>query len=421
MKHLQVIRKGLHKKKRTMMLQGIKVLSFTHFMQGPSAVQMLADLGADVIKVERREGAYERFWSGMDTYKNNVSVFFLLANRNQKSLAIDLRTEEAKEIIYKLVKDTDVVVENYRPGVMDRLGFGYEKLKEINPKLIYCSCSGYGLDGPYVKKPGQDLLIQSLSGLMSLSGRRNDPPTPVGTAVVDQHGAVLAAFGVVSALFNRERTGEGCKVENSLLNAALDLQSESLAYYLNKGEIWDRSDTGLASRFHQSPYGVYKTKDGYLTVSNTPVEKLADILQSETLSHYTSKDQMIKRDEIDKIFSDIMKTRTTTEWEEFFTIHEVWYARVNDYKAVVEDEQVKWNEIIFTYNHPDAGEIKLVNHPIHYNGKAVKQRLHQPAIGEQSVEILKQYGYSDAAIKELIEKGIIVSSERKADEPKDQA
>ncbi len=403
------------------MLKGVKVLSFTHFLQGPSAVQMLADLGADVIKVERTKGAYERYWSGMDTYKNGVSVFFLLANRNQKSLAVDLHSEEGKELIYKIVKETDVVVENYRPDAMKRLGLGYEKLKEINPKLIYCSCSGYGSDGPYSKKPGQDLLLQSLSGLMSLTGRKHDPPTPVGTAVVDQHAAVLAAFGVVSALFNRERTGEGCKVESSLLNSALDLQMESMAYYLNKGEIWDRSDTGLASRFHQAPYGVYKTEDGYLTVSNTPVEKLADILQSEALSHYTSKDQMGKRDEIDQIFSDIMKTRTTKEWEQFFAKNDVWYAPVNDYKAVVDDPQVKWNEMISTFNHPDAGEVKLMNHPVHYNGKAIKQRLHQPAIGEQSVEILKQYGYSDVAIKELIEKGIIVSNERKADEPKDQA
>ena len=395
------------------MLSGIKVLSFTHFMQGPSSVQMLADLGADVIKIERTKGAYERYWSGMDTFKNGVSVFFLLANRNQKSLAIDLRSEEGRALVYKLVKETDVIVENYRPDAMERLGLGYEKLKEINPKLVYCSCSGYGPDGPYIKRPGQDLLLQSLSGLMSLTGRKNDPPTPVGTAVVDQHGAVLAAFGIVSALFNRERTGEGCKVDSSLLNAALDLQMESMAYYLNKGEIWERSDTGLASRFHQAPYGVYKTKDSYLTVSNTPVEKLADILQSEVLSHYTSKDQMIKRDEIDKIFSDIMKTRTTAEWEQFFSDHDIWYAPVNNYEAVVNDPQVKWNEMVFTMNHPDAGEIKLVNHPLRYNGKAPTQRLHQPAIGEHSVEILKQYGYSEAAIKEMIEKGVIVSNERK--------
>lgn len=396
------------------MLKGIKVLSFTHFMQGPSSVQMLADLGADVIKIERPKGAYERYWSGMDTFKNGVSVFFLLANRNQKSLAIDLRSEEAKELIHKLVKETDVIVENYRPGVMDKLGLGYDKLKEINPRLVYCSCSGYGADGPYVEKPGQDLLLQSLSGLMSLTGRKNDPPTPVGTAVVDQHGAVLAAFGVVSALFHRERTGEGCKVESSLLNAALDLQTESMAYFLNKGELWQRSDTGLASRFHQAPYGVYQTNDGYLTVSNTPVEKLADILQSEALSHYTSGDQMSKRDEIDKIFSEIMRTRTTAEWEQFFTAHDVWYAPVNDYKAVANDPQVKWNDMIFTAKHPDAGEIKLVNHPLRYNGKAPTQRLHQPSVGEHSAQILKEHGYTEEAIQKMIQKGIIVSNERKS-------
>ncbi|MGG0451787.1 CaiB/BaiF CoA-transferase family protein [Priestia megaterium] len=394
------------------MLNGIKVLSFTHFLQGPSSVQMLADLGADVIKIEQTKGAYERYWSGLDAYKNDVSVFFLLANRNQKSLALDLRSEEGKEIIYKLVKEVDVIVENYRPGAMDRLGLGYEKLKEINPKIVYCSCSGYGSSGPYEKRPGQDLLIQSLSGLMTLTGKKEDPPTPVGTAVVDQHGAVLAAFGVVTALFNRERTGEGCKVESSLLNAALDLQIETFAYYLNKGELWDRSNTGLASRFHQAPYGVYQTKDGYITVSNTPVEKLASLLDSEELSKYTSKDQMSKRSEIDQIFSDIMKQRSTEEWVEFFTENDIWYAPVNDYETVVNDPQVKWNDMIININHPDAGEVRLINHPVRYNGKAPEQRLHQPAIGEHSKEILKQNGYSDEQIAELIEKGITVSNER---------
>lgn len=395
------------------MLNGIKVLSFTHFMQGPSAVQMLADIGADVVKIERTTGAYERFWSGMDTYKNGVSVFFLLANRNQKSLAVDLQTEEGKDIIHAMAKEADVIVENYRPGTMERLGFGYEKLREINPRIIYCSCSGFGPDGPYAKKPGQDLLLQSLSGLMSLSGRKNDPPVPVGTAVVDQHGAVLAAFGVVAALFNRERTGKGCKVESSLLNAALDLQSESLGYFLNNGEMWNRGETGLASRFHQAPYGVYRTMDGYLTVSNTPVEKLAEILESKELSRYTSGDQMSKRDEIDLIFSRIMKTRTTVEWKDFFTKHDVWHAPVNGYAEVVADPQVKWNKIITTRHHPDAGEISLINHPIRYDGKLPEERLHQPDLGEHSREILTQYGYSEARINEMVEKKVIVSNERK--------
>ncbi|WP_217697303.1 CaiB/BaiF CoA transferase family protein [Oceanobacillus sojae] len=401
-------------------LKGIKVLSFTHFLQGPSAVQMLSDIGADVIKIEQTKGAYERFWSGFNAYQNNVSVFFLLANRNQKSLAIDLRNNEAKEVIIDLVKEVDVIVENFRPGAMKRLGLDYESLKEINPKLIYCSCTGYGSGGPYESKPGQDLLLQSLSGLMTLSGKDSAPPTPVGTAVVDQHGAVLAAFGIVAALFNREKTGEGCKVEGSLLNSALDLQIEPLTYFLNKGKLWSRSETGLASRFHQAPYGTYKTKDRYITLSNTPVEKLAEILNSKELAQYESSDQMSdKRFEIDRIFSEIIKTKNYDDWVKLFEEHNIWFAPVNSYEDVVKDSQVQWSGMLTTYNHPQAGEIKLLNHPIKYNDKTVEQRMHQPAIGEHSVEILKTQGYSERKIKEFIDKGIIANDgwERSSPQP----
>jgi crotonobetainyl-CoA:carnitine CoA-transferase CaiB-like acyl-CoA transferase len=154
------------------------------------------------------------------------------------------------------VKDADVLVENFRPGVMERLGFGYEALQQINPHLVYCSCTGYGSDRPYRDRLGQDILLQAMSGLASISGKLEDPPTPVGTAAVDQHSAVLAAFGIVSALLGRQSTGKGKKVEVNLLNSALDLQIEPLTYYLNKGPLWERSQTGLGSRFHQAPYGV---------------------------------------------------------------------------------------------------------------------------------------------------------------------
>lgn len=396
------------------MLKGIKVLSFTHFLQGPSAVQMLADLGADVIKIERPEGAYERNWSGMDTFPNGVSVFFMLANRNQRSLALNLRSAEGKEIALRMIGEADVIVENYRPDAMKRLGLGYEDVKKMNPRVIYCSCSGFGPDGPYKDKPGQDLLLQSLGGLMYLTGQKSAPPTPVGTAVVDQHAAVCSAFGVMTALFNRERTGEGCKVDMCLLNSAMDLQMESMAYYLNAGYMWEKSDTGLASRFHQAPYGVYKTRDGFLTVSNTPVEKLADILHSEPLTRYNSADQMKKgpREEIDQIFADIMTTRTTQEWKDFFDRHQIWYAPVNDYDDLVKDPQVNWNKMILTYHHPDAGQVRFVNSPVRYNGEAPAFRMPPPRVGEQSEDILKEYGYSDREIKDFEEKKIVRSNKR---------
>jgi crotonobetainyl-CoA:carnitine CoA-transferase CaiB-like acyl-CoA transferase len=208
------------------MLEGIKVLSFTHFLQGPAAVQMLADVGADVIKIEPPGGAFERSWTGFDAFVEGVSVFFLLGNRNQRSISLDLRDPRAREIVWRMIREADVLVENYRPGVLQKMGFGYEQVREANPRLVYCSCTGYGSSGPYLKRPGQDLLLQAMSGMTLLSGEAGSPPTPFGSAIVDQHAAALAAFGVVAALQARERTGHGTLVESNLLNAAMDLQIE---------------------------------------------------------------------------------------------------------------------------------------------------------------------------------------------------
>ncbi|MFA9441154.1 CaiB/BaiF CoA transferase family protein [Uliginosibacterium sp. sgz301328] len=389
------------------MLNGIKVLSFTHYLQGPSAVQTLADLGADVTKVEPPKGAYERHWSGFDTYMNGVSVFFMMANRNQKSLAIDLKSPEGKEIIYKLVKQADVVVENFRPGVMEKLGFGYEALAALNPRLIYCSCTGYGSSGPYLGKAGQDLLIQGLSGLASLTGKADSGPTPVGTAPVDQHGAVLAALGVLAALFDRERTGKGHKVDCNLLNAALDLQIEPLNYFLNKGPLWDKLNSGLCTRFHQAPYGVYRTADGWITLSLAPVDKLREAFGSDSLDGYTAEDQMMRRDEVDRIVADEMKKRTTADWYEIFDRLDIWHTPANEYADVVRDPQVAWNEMIVSMNVPVAGEVKTLSHPNRYDGKAPPIRMSPPRLGEHTAAILRDAGVDDDSIAALVEKGVV--------------
>ncbi len=231
------------------MLHGVKVLSFTHYLQGPSCVQTLADLGAEVVKIEPHRGAHERHWSGCDTFKNGVSVFFMLGNRNQRSMTIDLKSDGGKKVIYDLVKQYDVVVENFRPGVLNKLGFSYEELSALNPRLIYCSCSGYGPDGPYLKKTGQDLLVQGISGLSALNGSDEKYPRPMGSTVVDQHGAALAALGILAALYDREKTGKGHRVDSSLLNAALNLQLEPMSFFLNGGKLIPRSP-GVATRYH---------------------------------------------------------------------------------------------------------------------------------------------------------------------------
>ncbi|MBP1932646.1 CaiB/BaiF CoA transferase family protein [Ammoniphilus resinae] len=392
------------------MLQGIKVLSFTHFLQGPSAVQMLADLGADVIKIESPTGAFERQWSGFDAFIDDVSVFFLLGNRNQRSLSINLRTNEGKEIIYKMVQDADVVVENFRPGVMDRLGFGYEKLKEMNPRLVYCSCTGYGSDGPYQQRPGQDMLLQAMSGLASISGGKDQPPTPVGTAAVDQHGAVLAAFGIVSALLSREKTGKGRKVESNLLNAAIDLQIEPLTYYLNKGPLWERSETGLATQFHQAPYGIYQTANGWIGISMTPIDKLISAFGTDSLAGYTNKDQMEKREEVNRIVVEEVKKRTTEDWYKIFEENGIWHAPVNGYEEIEKDPQVNWNKMIITAQHPDVGQIRLLNHPVRYEDYEIEVKKYPPRLGEHTNEVLEEYGFSQEEIESYLSKGITVNS-----------
>ena len=218
-------------------LSGVRVLSLTHYLQGPSCVQYLADLGADVIKVERIGGAYERHWSGAKAYLDDQSVFFLMAGRNQRSVEIDLSTPEGSDALWKLIKSADVLVENFRAGTLDRRGYSYEEVKKRNPRIVYCSLTGYGSTGPAKSKPGQDLLIQSLSGLAMLTGRAEDPPMPVGTAIVDQHAATLGALGILAALLQRNATGEGVKVDSNLLSAALNLQLEPLNYHLNGAKL----------------------------------------------------------------------------------------------------------------------------------------------------------------------------------------
>ncbi len=395
------------------MLEGIKVLSFTHFLQGPAAVQMLADVGADVIKIEPPGGAFERSWSGFNAFTEGVSIFFLLGNRNQRSISLDLRDEKAKEIVWRLIREADLLLENYRPGVLQRMGFGYEDVKAINPRLVYCSCTGYGSSGPYLKRPGQDLLLQAMSGMTLLSGEADAPPTPVGSAIVDQHAAALAAFGVVAALQSRERTGKGMIVESNLLNAALDLQIEPFTYYMNKGPLWSLTDPPTGSRFHPAPYGVYRTLDSWIAISLTTTTKLAAALERPELAAFTDpKDNVKRREEINRIVYDAITTRTTADWMQAFDTHDIWYAPVNDYEQVETDPQVKHNQVIMHVDHPQAGKVRLLAHPVRYNGAAPKLTRLPPRQGEHTREVLAEVGYTESEIEQLVGSGVALTERR---------
>jgi crotonobetainyl-CoA:carnitine CoA-transferase CaiB-like acyl-CoA transferase len=209
----------------------MRVVSFCHYLQGPACSQYLADMGADVVKVEPLKGAFERHWSGGRSYVNGVSAFSLAVNRNKRSIALDLKSPEGLEIARDLARRADVVVENYRPGVLDRLGLGYRDIKAINPAVIYASASGLGPTGPAASRPGQDLLMQARSGLIAATGGGEDGPSVVGAAVVDQHGGALLAMGILGAFVRRLQTGKGTRIESSLFAAAIDLQVEALTKY----------------------------------------------------------------------------------------------------------------------------------------------------------------------------------------------
>ena len=394
------------------MLEGIKILSFTHYLQRPSATQILADFGADVIKIETTRGGYERHWSGAEAYLNGESVFFLLAGRNQRSLSIDLRAEEGKEVIRRMLPETDVIIENFKPGAMERLGFGYEAISEANPRIVYCSLSGYEPTGPYQKRPGQDLLIQATSGLAMQNGRKGDPPTLVGTAVVDQHAAVLGALGVLAALLEHTSTGKGKKVDSNLLSAALDLQIEPFNYYLNGAQLYERSASGISSRFHQSPYGIFETADGYICLSLTTTEALAEALNDEYFRGYTSEDQVRKREEINSRIAKHMREKTTNHWYEVFDEAGVWYAPVNDYADIEDDPQLAANGSILTFEHPRAGTVRLLFHPVRYDEETLPLRRIPPQLGEHTEEILSEAGYDAEAISNLVEAGAVRAAER---------
>jgi crotonobetainyl-CoA:carnitine CoA-transferase CaiB-like acyl-CoA transferase len=368
-----------------------------------------------VIKIEPPGGAFERSWTGADAFVEGVSVFFLLGNRNQRSISLDLREQAAREIVWRLIREADVLIENYRPGVLDKLGFGYAQVHEANPRLVYCSCTGYGSSGPYLKRPGQDLLLQAMSGMTMLSGDAESPPTPVGSAIVDQHAAVLAAFGVVAALQSRERTGVGTRVESNLLNAALDLQIEPFTYYMNKGPLWPRTHPPTGSRFHPAPYGVYRTRDGYIAMSLTPTQKLAGALSCPALAGFTHpKDNVMRREEINRLVYDTLTTRTTEEWMRIFEEHDIWFAPVNDYEQVEHDPQVAHNQMIMSFEHEQAGPVRVLAHPVRYDGEAPPLRRHPPKQGQHTREVLAELGYTPQEIDAFVEGRIALTSRRDA-------
>jgi crotonobetainyl-CoA:carnitine CoA-transferase CaiB-like acyl-CoA transferase len=389
-------------------LEGIKVVSLTHYLQGPSCVQFLADLGADVVKIERLGGSYERHWSGADAYVGeHASVIFLLAGRNQRSIELDYRSAGGAEVLWRLLERADVLVENFRPGTLDKHGFSYAAVKARNPGIVYASLSGYGSTGPSRTRPGQDLLLQSLSGMAMLSGRAGDPPVLFGTAIVDEHAAALGALAIVASLMGRTRDGKGTRVDSNLLSAALDLQLEPLSIHLNGSHLYERSASGISSRFHQAPYGVFKTADGWLTLSLADGPTLAKAFDDPEFAKWSKPDQFTYREDVNRRVAEHMRQKTSAEWQSQLEARGMWCAEVRDYDQVLADPQLAINQSILEFDDEHTGHVRLVAHPVRYDGKVPPLRRKPPRAGQHTDEILGELGYSDAQVAAMHADGVV--------------
>lgn len=405
------------------MLGGMKVLAFVHYLQGPAAAQYLADLGAEVIKVEPTGGAFERKPMIDGLLPGNRSPLFIAANRNQKSLAVDLKSAEGREAILRLVGGCDVVIENYRAGVMDKLGLGWDVLKASKPDLIFASSSGYGAQGPFAGRAYQDLLAQAESGLIAASGPA-DAPRAVGSAIADQHSAALLAMGILAAYARRLATGQGTRVEANLFSSAIDLQMEAVTAAINQGVApYDQvqaRDAHLANWYHAAPYGVYRLRDAAIALSLTTADKLCAALAEPDLEAIRTLDPFRQRDEYAARVAAVLAQRSFDDVAPRLRQHDIWFARVQTHGQLPAHPQVAHNA---TFGEVDADgvRVKVVSHPLRYDGVVPVADGALPRLGQHTREILLGAGYAGPEIERLADRGIVVLGDAQTAEPQSAA
>ncbi|WP_303828208.1 CaiB/BaiF CoA transferase family protein [Asticcacaulis taihuensis] len=389
-------------------LSGIRVLDCSIAMAGPFAAQRMGDMGADVIKVEPTTGEWQRHAPAGGAWGNEINVSFLSLNRNKRSLAVDLKSPEGKALLLDLVKSADVFLQNYRPGVAARLGVDYETLSAINPKLIYVSMSGYGEDGPYKNYPGQDLLLQSMSGAMMSAGSKDTPPSPAGQYLVDAITAYTAFEGALAALFHRERTGEGQKVEVNMLDAITTIQMQELSVFTVGKKPQTRSVEPHAHSYIRAPYGVFKTKDSYITIAMANLKRLGELINEPFFADLEDQtDSWTYRDEIYAMTRIKLEEKTTQEWLDLFRPVDIWCGPVYGYEDVVNDPQIKHNGTFVEYDHPTEGRVKTPGFPIRFSKTPSTVDRGAPRVGEHTREILSAAGKSDAEIDALLASGAV--------------
>lgn len=391
-----------------MPLTGIRILELGHTVAVPFTTMLLGDLGADVIKVEQPgTGDFSRGW--YPAAKGESSTFLAL-NRNKRSVTLNLKSTDAREILYKLVETSDVLITNFRAKALENMGASYEIVKKSNPKIIYCSLSGFG-EGPYGDRPAYDPVLQGMGGFMSITGEPGRPPVRIGIAVADMSAGMYAAMEILTALLMRQRTGKGQYVETTLLDSAASWMSYAAHYYFMTGKTPPK--TGSA-HFSIVPYQCFETKEGkYITVccGNEPTwQRLIASLNCKELEEEefsTNVKRVENRDKLIPILEEIFKSKTRDEWLQTLLKSDVPAGPVNDMQELFSDPAIVHRKMVSEIDHPTLGKIKQIGSAMRFSDADFHIRHHPPLLGEHTNELLRTLGFSDSQIATLRENGAI--------------
>ena len=372
-------------------LNGLIVLEFSQYLSGPCAGLRLADLGARVIKIERpQSGDAGRKLAIKNLWADDSSLLFHTINRNKESFAADLKNQEDLFIVKELVKKADVIIHNFRPGVMNKIGLDYAHAKQINPGIIYAEISGFGKDGPWKDRPGQDLLLQSMTGLTYTSGNYKDDPIPFGIAIADTICGAQLVQGILAGLIRRQKSGIGALVELSLMESLLDLQFELLTTYYSSGVLPKRSAINNGHPLLSAPYGIYKTKDGYIAIAMAKISELALALGCEALYPFSDEDAFGRRDEIKIVIADHVAGQTSRFWIDSLHDYNLWAMEVLDWKKLMAHEAYKCLEMEQTLEMVHGKKIVTTRCPIRVNGEKLTSNKPAPSLGSDNKNILKE-------------------------------
>jgi len=387
-------------------LQGLKVLDFSHSGDGPTCGLMLAQAGAEVIKIEPFKG---------DPFRHGLaSIMFNNINRNKRSLALNLQTPDGKEIAHKLAAQADIVLESYTPGVADRLGVGYSEIEKINPRIIYCSISGFGQTGPYRHKPAYDPVVHAMSGLLSITGEADGPPVRIPSNIIGLPTAFLAAYGVLLAVIAREKTGKGQRIDAAFFDTAVYFMSAFIAGYELTGDIVPRMGSANPAF---APYQCFQSADRYVFVGVTNDKFWQSFCRALSLGELacnpdfaSAESRLAHRVELVKVISTALRKLPSSEIIQKLEAANVPCAPVQEIPEILSDPQVAARQIFFDMESPDVGKIKMAHLPARPSGIERVKAIRAPRLGEHTVEILKELGYDRAGIDALAQKRVILKN-----------